>query len=344
MANPSPTRLSPAELRKRLLAPPADPAVSTTTEEAAPVPVPRVPSRNGATRYGNTATQAAIDLDSLIADVGPIANPRLTPLPDTRLEPMQYRAMPQQPEPVPMQYRPMPQQDPMYGPMSPSTQAAHYENQQLRAQNAELHRIVEEMKPVLEEASASEQRFVEKETAYKAKLTEQDGQIAELQASVKKLEEQLAAVPPPRVPKTRDELEEWADELEKDSARITQERKRIDEDRRQLRDDEESLENQMRQMEVAMARERAMIARQETELKRLSSEIQHELEVLQRGDGTLREQLSKFQRKHQEVVSHTGGSAAPPYAPTHVSPPEPIAPPAKPKDSGLLRRIFRGGK
>src|SRR5262249_54738413 len=97
----------------------------------------------------------------------------------------------------------------------------------------------------------------------------------------------------------------------------------------------------MREMEVSMARERAMMARQETELKRLSAEIQHELELLQRGDGTLREQLSKFQRRHQEVLSRSLGQSAPPIV-------EPVAAaaPAQPakKDSGLLRRIFRGGK
>jgi hypothetical protein len=328
MANPSPTRLSPAELRKRLLSPPTDTAFAPTPEEAAPAPVSR-PSRREGSRYGSTATQAAIDLEALIADVGgPPANPRLTPMPDLRLEQMQFRAPQPQPEPMPS-YAPAQQMQ------APSH--AQYENQQLRAQNAELHRIVEEMKPVLEEASASEQRFFDKENGFIAQISERDIKIGELAGSVKRLEEQLAAVPPPRIPKTRDELEEWSDELEKESAKISHERRRIDADRQQLREDEEALEKQMRDMEVAMARERAMIARQETELKRLSSEIQHELEVLQRGDGTLREQLSKFQRKHQEVLANAPSIIA--------SPPIPVAPPAPTKkDSGLFRRIFRGGK
>jgi hypothetical protein len=58
----------------------------------------------------------------------------------------------------------------------------------------------------------------------------------------------------------------------------------------------------MREMEVSMARERALLARQETELKRLSAEIQHELEIMQRGDASLREQLSKFQRRAADVM------------------------------------------
>jgi hypothetical protein len=59
----------------------------------------------------------------------------------------------------------------------------------------------------------------------------------------------------------------------------------------------------MREMEVSMARERAMLARQETELKRLSAEIQHELDILQLGDAGLREQMARFQRRAQEVMS-----------------------------------------
>ena len=323
MTNPSPTRLSPAELRKRLLAPPTDGSLPPTPEESTPMPMPRVPPRRDSSRFGAASTQAAIDLEALVADVSPTASPRMTPMPQARLEPTQF---------VPRM------EQPSYAPSYSSQPPSGYpESELLRAQNAELHRIVEEMKPVLEEASASEQRFVEKENGYLAQLAERDSQIAELQAAVKRLEEELAAVPPPKVPKTRDELEEWSDELEKENAKLAQDRRRIDGDRKQLHEDEEALEKQMRDMEVAMARERALIARQETELKRLSAEIQHELEVLQRGDGTLREQLSKFQRKHQEVLS---GAVSP--APAPPPPPQPAAP-AK-KDSGLLRRIFRGGK
>ena len=47
----------------------------------------------------------------------------------------------------------------------------------------------------------------------------------------------------------------------------------------------------------------ALIARQETELKRLSAEIQHELDLMQRGDAGLREQMAKFQRRAQEVMT-----------------------------------------
>jgi len=129
------------------------------------------------------------------------------------------------------------------------------------------------------------------------------------------IEDQVASgalAPAPAVPKTRSELDEWADDLEKENSKLTQERRKIDEERLQLRDDEESLETQMRQMEVSMARERALMARQETELKRLSAEIQHELDILQRGDAGLREQMSKFQRRAQEVMTKPTGNGPPP--------------------------------
>ena len=57
-----------------------------------------------------------------------------------------------------------------------------------------------------------------------------------------------------------------------------------------------------------------MMARQETELKRLSAEIQHELEIMQRGDVQLREQLSKFQRRAQDVMQGKIGPGGQPPA------------------------------
>lgn len=189
------------------------------------------------------------------------------------------------------------------------------EIQRLRSENRELRNLLEEMKHLLQEASEVEQQFTAKEAEYNAALQEKKAQIDELSAQLGTIEEQIAKgelAPPPPVPKTRTELEEWNDELEKESARLTQERKRLDDERRQLRDDEEGLERQMREMEVSMARERAMLARQETELKRLSAEIQHELDMLQRGDTGLREQMAKFQRRAQEVLAKPtpGGAGA----------------------------------
>jgi chromosome segregation ATPase len=164
------------------------------------------------------------------------------------------------------------------------------------------------MKHLLQEASDTEQQLVAKEKEFETALAAKDGQIEELSAQLGAIEEQIAKgelAPPPPVPKTRTELEEWADELEKENAKIQQERKRLDDERHQLREDEEGLETQMREMEVAMARERALIARQETELRRLSAEIQHELELVQRGDTSLRDQMVKFQRRAQEVLTTT---------------------------------------
>ena len=300
-----------------------------TDEDAAPaMPTRMAQRRNDATRFGGqTATQMAISLDSLVQEMGESASPpaKLTPLPDGRLDTTQFRSREGSASFAQLAVQ---------ASLAPSNSVAN--DAELWAQNAELSRIIEEMRPVLEEASTQEQRFA-------ARMAEKDRQVEELTAKLKQVEEQLAAVPAPKVPKTHDELEEWGDELEKESAKLTQERRQLDGERRQLQDDEESLEKQMREMEVSMARERAQMARQETELKRLSAEIQHELEMLQRGDGTLREQLSKFQRRHQEVLTRATNGPPLPMAEPVDPPPQPLAPPTK-KDSGLLRRIFRGGK
>src|SRR5262249_60974100 len=146
---------------------------------------------------------------------------------------------------------------------------------------------------------------------YQSAQEAKDTQTEELSTELGAIEEQIAKgglAPRPPAPKTRTELEEWSDELEKENAKLNQERKRLEDDRRQLREDEEALEKQMREMEVAMARERALLARQETELRRLNAEIQHELELLQRGDASLREQMAKFQRRAQEVLTKPPGT------------------------------------
>jgi predicted nucleic acid-binding Zn-ribbon protein len=178
---------------------------------------------------------------------------------------------------------------------------------QLRTENKELRQLLGEMKHLLQEASDTEQRFATRDQELQAALAEKQRQIDALSGQLQAIEEQIASgelsqSQPVAVPKTRGEVEEWADELEKENSRLAQERKRLAADRQQLREDEEALEKQMRDMEVSMARERALMARQETELKRLSAEIQHELEMMQRGDASLREQMTKFQRRAQDVM------------------------------------------
>lgn len=339
MATPNPTRLSPAELRRRLLAAPTD-ALPPVTDEA-PAPRRRPEGRSSS----SMATQAAIDLEVLSPEVIP-TGPRTAPMPEVRYDSTPFR-LPEAGYSPPSYHPAAPHAAPAQhaAPAAPAGPApSQGEIDYLRAHNQELSRIIEEMRPLLEEASTQETRYQEREHEYQGQLAERDAQLEELKTKVALLEEHIANIPPPKVPKTRDELEEWSDELEKEASKITQERRRLDDDRRQLRDDEEALERQMREMEVSMARERAMMARQETELKRLSAEIQHEIEILQRGDGNLREQLAKFQRRHQEVLGR--GSGGPPPAPVGMSDPAPPAAPTQPskKDSGLLRRIFRGSK
>jgi chromosome segregation ATPase len=165
------------------------------------------------------------------------------------------------------------------------------------------------MKHLLQEASNTEQKHEAKVKELEQGLIERNLQVEEMTAQLHQIEEQIAngTLAPQQPQRTKTELEEWNDELEKENARITNERKQLDNDLKQLRDDEEALEKQMRTMEVSMAKERAMLARQETELRRLHAEIQHELEIMNRGDAALREQMQKFQRRAQDVMQKPGG-------------------------------------
>jgi chromosome segregation ATPase len=181
----------------------------------------------------------------------------------------------------------------------------------VRLENKELRKLLQEMKQLLQEASEGEQQWAAKQKTFDETIAAKDKQIEELSVQLGAIEEQIAKgelAPPPPVPKTRTELEEWSDELEKENAKLQQDKKKLEDERRQLREDEESLESQMREMEVSMARERALLARQETELRRLNTEIQHELELMQRGDAVLREQMAKFQRRAQEVLVKPQGN------------------------------------
>jgi len=220
-------------------------------------------------------------------------------------------------------------------------------------ENAELRGLLDEMRTLLAEASEQEQQHLEQQMQMQtiqqeSELRQQDyleeiraknDAIETLERQFEEIEASIASgsLAPPAPPKTRGELEEWADELEKESFKLTQERRELNNDRQQLREDEKALEKQMRDMEVQMARERALLARQEMELRRLNDEIQRELELMQRGDASLREQLSKFQRRHQEVMTRTGAPAPAPSGGS-TPPSQPTPPPNK--ESGLVRRLF----
>ncbi|MBN9121973.1 MAG: hypothetical protein J0I06_22995 [Planctomycetes bacterium] len=327
MANPNTppeqpqASISAAELRRRLLASTPPPIVATAStpdpvaEVADEVETPPGPSSGSGVGSWNGANDLLARL-RMPGKSGPVAVPTSRPVPAV-------------PEPVPtrtpVNRRPAPGSR-LYGESSSAIAGAlntlndlssgsrhddpQSEVQRLKNENKELRTLLDEMKHLLQEASESEQQLTVKEKEFAAALAEKDAQIEELNAHLGSIEEQIAKgelAPPPPAPKTRSELEEWGDELEKESAKLTQEKKRLEEDRRQLREDEEALEKQMREMEVSMARERALLARQETELKRLSAEIQHEVEILQRGDAGLREQMAKFQRRAQEVMTKPGG-------------------------------------
>ncbi|HEY2783650.1 MAG TPA: hypothetical protein VGJ05_01635 [Fimbriiglobus sp.] len=184
--------------------------------------------------------------------------------------------------------------------------------QRLKNENKELRKLLNEMKQLLQEASDTEQAHAAQNVELQTALAEKSRQVEEATEHLRHFEEQISsgALAPVQPQKNRTELEEWADELERENSKLTKERKVLDEERKQLREDEESLEKQMRQMEVSMAKDRAIMARQEIDLRRLHAEIQSELEIMQRGDATLREHMQRFQRRAQEVMTKPAGGAA----------------------------------
>jgi hypothetical protein len=330
MANET-TRLSTAELRRRLLA--TAPAAAIEPEPAA------APVANGRPSPARLAVPAGLaDLPLAedeptfpIAELAPEAHAPVrsdpTPVPFHRITPPDLRRPATQssvrlPRPL---VAPAPVTDPLVDQLTHEVE--HY-----RGEAQALQQLMEEMRQLLQEASEQEQRV-------QAELADRDQKLAAAATRNQELETIINTKP-----KTKTELEEWADELERESMQIAQERRTMEKDRQQLREDETSLETQMREMEVGMARERALLARQEQELKRLNAEIQHELELMQRGDGALRERLAQFQRRHAEA---TGAPLAGSYYGATTSPvatAHPTPPPKKNDTTGLLRKLFRGGE
>jgi hypothetical protein len=356
MANDA-TRLSTADLRRRLLgsggpATPAEPAPPSAPSHSGPRPaIPASFLDLPVEEDGSTVPIPDLPVESAVLPefVPP------TPAPIARLTPPELRrpegrSSSHQARPIlpPGAERPAsrsvvlpPRAGPPTAAVRPESMATHYGEplapeadpvvDLLRQENVQLQQLMDEMRQLLQEASEQEQRV-------QGELAERDQKLAAAEARIAELETVVN-----NKPKTKTELEEWADELERESFQIAQERRTLDEDRKQLREDETALEKQMRDMEVQMARERALLARQEQELKRLNAEIQHELELMQRGDGVLRERLQVFQRRHAEVV----GSDGPPVATSYfgnAQSPVATAKPSKKSDPGMLRKFFRPGE
>jgi hypothetical protein len=339
MANESP-RLTTADLRRRLLG-----------GVVAPTPVPAAPARPADPRLAVPASVADLPIDedaptlnfgtgdeeaSILPTALPVPVPR-TPIPAS---PIARVAAAEVLRPISKgsdhHSRPVlhpPTAQPIYERAvvlldEPAKSPADAVADVLRAENDQLRQLMEEMRQLLQDASDQEQRV-------QAELAERDRLLADARDKAEALEAQLN-----NKPKTRGELEEWSDELEQEAAKIAQGRRDLDAERQQLREDEVSLEKQMRDMEVQMARERAMLARQEQELKRLNAEIQHELEVMQQGGGTLRDRLAVFQRKHAEVV---GGIRPGSNSNMNLPMAEAVTPaPPRKSENGLWRKMFGG--
>lgn len=320
-----PPSISAAELRRRLLSstpPPPQSARPTAAFDLDALLAKQQPQQPNSQRTsgiirltmpGANGPVAAVSLSPVVAEAAPGGGP---------LPPPGYRSrLGGEPAPSPFAMPGLPPVGETGGsrlirtlpPQSSASTGANPTPEDYKRvchENRELRKLLEEMKTLLQEASENEQKAGQREQELIGQLQLKQRQLDEMTSQMQAIEEQVASgvlTPAPAVPKTRSELDEWADDLERENSKITQERRKIDDERQQLREDEESLEMQMRQMEVSMARDRALMARQETELKRLSAEIQHELELMQRGDVALRDQLSKFQRRAADVLQKPVG-------------------------------------
>jgi hypothetical protein len=208
----------------------------------------------------------------------------------------------------------------------------------LRTENAELKSMVAELKQYLE--SNDPEAWEERVRQAEAMVIERDQLIEAQKQHIDQWQEQLKTH---RFVPSDDDLSHMADDMEKERCQLTKERKDLEEGRAQLDDDEDALMKQMREMEMAMARERADLARQRSELQRLQVEIKHELELLERGDASVKERLAQFQRRQAEALRPAG---PPRQSPTPATPDS--APPAQlqrpqPRESGVFKRLFGQG-
>jgi hypothetical protein len=206
----------------------------------------------------------------------------------------------------------------------------------LRSENAELRAMVAELRQYLEENDP--QAWEERIRNADAALAEREELLTEQKKLLDEWQEKLQTH---RFVPSDDDVAVMADDVEKERCQLTQERKKLDDDRRQLEEDEEALMKQMREMEVAMAKERAELARQRTDLQRLHADVKHEMELLQRGDGAMKERLAQFQRRHSDVMRPVD---LPRQSPTPAAPYQAPAPSpsraSQPRQSGVFKRFF----
>ena len=205
------------------------------------------------------------------------------------------------------------------------------------AKGGDMRAMVAELRQYLEENDPQ---------AWEERIGQADATLAEreelLESQKKQLDEWQEKMQTHRFVPRDDDVAVMADEVEKERCQLAQERKKLDDDRRQLEEDEEALMKQMREMEVAMAKERAELARQRTDLQRLHADVKHEMELLQRGDGAIKERMAQFQRRHSDVMRPVD---LPRQSPTPAAPYQAPAPPppsraSQPRQSGVFKRFF----
>jgi chromosome segregation ATPase len=189
----------------------------------------------------------------------------------------------------------------------------------LERENAELRQRVAELEEILEKANQVTTQMQDQQTDHERMLEEKSEVIRELHQKVMDLQNRPGPVAP-----QEEELIALSEELERE--------------RTQLKEDEEALMAQMREMEVQMARERAELGRQRNDLQQLHNEIRHELVRASR-EAELRTRMQPFQRRHQDMTSTKNGEPAKTAQEAGVGHGE-ASKESRPKDSGILRRLF----
>jgi hypothetical protein len=223
----------------------------------------------------------------------------------------------------------------MHG-LPPLTSNNYVETERLRTENTELRAMVAELRQYLEENDPTiwEQKVQNAEAA----ITDREHLLEAQRKQIDEWEEKLKTH---RFVPSDHDLAEMSDELEKERCQMAQDRKQMDGERQQLREDEESLMKQMRDMEMSMAKDRADLARQRTEIQRLQGEIRHELDLLHRGDASVKDRLAHFQRRTQEAGGRPQPSQSAPLPAPGAAPMS--APPPKNAESGMFKRLFGQG-
>jgi DNA repair exonuclease SbcCD ATPase subunit len=176
---------------------------------------------------------------------------------------------------------------------NPELEALRRENEQLR--QALAQRQAGGGVPALPPEGAEElDRLRAEVDAMRQVLCEKDELVRELQNR-----------PAPILRRDQRDLESYEAELNEFRRHLEEDRRKIAEEREQLRQHHEELAEATREMEMDLSRERAELARERTRLERLRDDARGELERVQR-DASVMNRLAPVQRLREQLNEGRG--------------------------------------